>query len=260
MRPIAVNGITPFITAPDLIDRTVRLHLPGIPKSKRKKAEQLNADFEKELPRIFGALLDLFVKTLAELPNVKLGELPRMADFAELGEALRIAIGDSEPFVMTYEKTRRAAIENSLEASPAICALLEFLETRLDKTYEGSVGNLLTEIEAYKKFSDAWPKSPKGFSDALNRYSTALKEIGVSVEFNPIRQNDGRHVTVKKEVSFSSLSVGIGNQPSQPSLFFGSNDACDASAGEILIPTSHERKENVFSDTHSPDDDNVDFE
>jgi hypothetical protein len=39
-------------------------------------------------PRILGGVLDAIVGGLRELPSVNLADLPRMADYAEWGEAI----------------------------------------------------------------------------------------------------------------------------------------------------------------------------
>ena len=49
--------------------------------------------FHADCPRIFGGVLDAIVGGLRELPSVQLKELPRMADYAEWGEAISRGIG-----------------------------------------------------------------------------------------------------------------------------------------------------------------------
>ena len=52
-------------------------------------------DYAAVRPRVFGAILDLLSMVLAELPNVHLERLPRMADFARVLAAMdRVHVGD----------------------------------------------------------------------------------------------------------------------------------------------------------------------
>ena len=88
-RPVILNGIEDIVTRPDLADRAVFLTLEPIPEERRRPEQELWAAFEAERPRILGVLLDAVAKGLAELPHTKLDKLPRMADFALVGDGLR---------------------------------------------------------------------------------------------------------------------------------------------------------------------------
>ena len=59
------------------------VHLAPIEGRTRRAEAEFRAAFEETRPRILGALLDAVVGTIRELPNVRLEELPRMADFAD---------------------------------------------------------------------------------------------------------------------------------------------------------------------------------
>ena len=88
-RPVILNGIEDIVTRPDLADRAVFLTLEPIPEERRRPEQELWAAFEAERPRILGVLLDAVAKGLAELPRTRLDKLPRMADFALVGDGLR---------------------------------------------------------------------------------------------------------------------------------------------------------------------------
>jgi hypothetical protein len=49
--------------------------------------------FRADYPRILGPVLDAIVGGLRELPSVNLTDLPRMADYAEWGEAISRGLG-----------------------------------------------------------------------------------------------------------------------------------------------------------------------
>jgi hypothetical protein len=94
-RPIILNGIEDIVTRADLADRALLLTLEPIPKGRRRSEKDLWVAFEAEHPRILGALLDAVVEGLRRLPNTRLDELPRMADFALWATELRD--GDLDP-------------------------------------------------------------------------------------------------------------------------------------------------------------------
>ena|ERR1700693_279803 len=69
-RPMILNGIPKFITAPDLLDRSIVIHLGSV--SNRRTESDLWRDFNSKRSRIFGGLLDLMVEGVRNLPNVRL--------------------------------------------------------------------------------------------------------------------------------------------------------------------------------------------
>lgn len=195
-RPVVVNGIVPVVTAQDLTDRVIHAELPTI---QYREETELEADFERELPSIMGGLLDLFVKTLAVLPTVKLERLPRMADFAKLGEAMMLAQGHAPgEFLRLYEANRRDSIARGLDASPvaaAVRALAEAAGGRL--IFEGTMKRLLDRLKDLRNDAEAWPKSPRGLGDALRRQAPALAEVGIDVKIGKAGR-DGVPVTIRK--------------------------------------------------------------
>ena len=85
-RPIVMNGINQLVTRPDLADRTVCIELHRI-KAYVDEAT-LVAAWDKDYPKILGAVYDLMSGALRDLPGVKLDKMPRMGDFAKLGTAM----------------------------------------------------------------------------------------------------------------------------------------------------------------------------
>jgi hypothetical protein len=183
-RPVMLNGIVPLVTAQDLTDRVVHIELPQI-QTYRSETD-LDADFEKACPRIFGALLDLFSAALATLPNVQIARPPRMADFARLGEAMMRAQGRPPgAFIALYEGNRRDSVARNLEASPvamAICHLAESKRNGSPLVFEGTMKQLLERLTDYRDQQEAWPKSPRGLGDTLRRQRPALAQVGIEVE------------------------------------------------------------------------------
>ena len=86
-RPVILVGIADIVLRGDLRDRSVFLHLTAIPDERRRTERTFWPAFRADYPRILGAVLDAMVGGLRELPSVDLKTLPRMADYAEWGEA-----------------------------------------------------------------------------------------------------------------------------------------------------------------------------
>jgi hypothetical protein len=77
-RPLILNGITEFVTAPDLLDRSIVLHLQHLDRKLTEAA--LQREFARKRSRIFGALLDLMVQGCANLPSTPSESSSRMVE------------------------------------------------------------------------------------------------------------------------------------------------------------------------------------
>lgn len=198
-RPVMLNGIVPLVTAQDLTDRVVHVALPELASYRPEVA--IDAEFEQDAPRIVGGLLDLFVRTLAKLPEVHLPKPPRMADFAALGEAMTLAQGGTAgAFLAIYLANRRESISRSLEASPvarAIRRLVDEYRGADETVWQGNMGALLDRLTSYREGADAWPKSARGLSDAVRRQRPALAQVGVGIDIGA-HGRDGVPVTIRR--------------------------------------------------------------
>lgn len=197
-RPVVLNGINDLVTAQDLIDRCICIELPQITDDQRKTDAELHAEFKKAYPRIFGALLDILVLALQQLPNIELQKKPRMADFAILGAALERALGwKSGLFCATYELNRKENITSVMEHSPVIIALTKYIEDNFK--FEGTYGELYKILtEKYKPEMGGWPKSPKGLAQTIKCQIPALAIIDIEVLFDTRRKKDGYHISISK--------------------------------------------------------------
>ena len=181
-RPVTLNGIGASITAQDLVDRSISLELPVI-EDRREKAS-IESEFNGLHPELLGALLDLFAKALTILATVAIerDRRPRLIEFARLGCAVATAMGGTaDDFLAEFEAMRAESIGRTLDASPVAGALLAYLEGRPDRFTEYTVKRLFESLD--RPEGDAWPKSPKGFADALRRAAPALRTFGVVVKF-----------------------------------------------------------------------------
>jgi hypothetical protein len=126
-RPIILNGIEELATRDDLRDRSVILSLRPIRESTRREVAKLWSEARARLPRILGALLGAVSTAMRRLSEVRLHELPRMADFARLATAAEPGLGlEDGAFMGAYMGNRAEAIELSVQSSPlpqAVCKL-----------------------------------------------------------------------------------------------------------------------------------------
>ncbi|WBA79913.1 hypothetical protein [Endozoicomonas sp. GU-1] len=201
-RPQIVNGITPLATRQDMADRTVSITLPLIPRDQRQNDKGIKADFKKAYPELFGALLEILAKSLDILSEIQLEQLPRLADFGILGEAVGRVMGTPGVFNDLFFENQKELALNALDSCPAAMALIALCNQSTNTiVFTGTVGQLFNTVESYKGNDfEGWPKSPKGFSNAIKRQSAALAMIGISFTFHK-RGNSGIPVTVTKQIT-----------------------------------------------------------
>jgi phage/plasmid primase-like uncharacterized protein len=211
-KPIVLNGIAVIVTAQDLSDRTVHIDLPTI--EARATANQIKQLFETHRGSIFGALLDLLAKALAQLQTIHTEDrkLPRMADFAQLGEAVYRVYGKPPgAFISDYQEKRKESVHRTLEASPVAVAILAYLDDR-PQGFEGTIGRLLEVLGDYRQDTESWPKSAKGMGDIFRRIAPALRQIGISAWASERRGKHGYQCSLKKipdrHISLADVPTG----------------------------------------------------
>jgi len=84
---------------PDFLDRAVIVEFFDIAADMRGDEAEFWRGFEQARPRILGSLLDVFVAGLKKVPQVRLEQLPTIADFAlsvsECEEGLVMKAGEA---------------------------------------------------------------------------------------------------------------------------------------------------------------------
>ena len=219
--PIMLNGIGAVVTRPDLLDRTIAVSLPTI--ARRDTESEHTARLERDAPTIMAGLLDLYCRTLAQLPDVQIApeKRPRMADYATLGEAMHRAMGGvSGGWLVVYSKHRRDAIRRTIDSSPVAQACIEFVEAA--QTYTGTVKGLLEALnhrDAARRVErgDYWPRSAKGLGDAIRRVAPALRQIDVHLSIDDRPSRDGVHCELRKADPKPRTATPPNREPSSQS-------------------------------------------
>jgi len=213
-RPVILNGIEDIVARPDLADRALFLTLEPIPESRRRPEAELWTAFEVDRPYILGALLDVVVEGLKRLPETRLEELPRMADFALWATASETAIWPAGTFWTAYSGNRDEAVADVIEADPVANAVRALMATRTKWT--GTASDLLgalTELvsEAQRK-SKSWPNTPSTLSGRLRRAATFLRKAGIEIAFD--RETNHKR---SRSICITALPESGGDFASAPS-------------------------------------------
>ena len=196
-------GINDFVLRGDLRDRSVFLHLSAIPDTTRRAEGKFWTGFRADYPRILGGVLDAIVGGLRELPSVDLKKLPRMADYAEWGEATSRGLGwGAETFLSTYNTNRKEATEALLEDSLVATIMLTFVQKGIN--WSGTPHELYRTISKIGGIAarSRWPKTVSLFGNELRRIAPQLRLHGLSVTFK--RTRDARIVTLRSEARTTS--------------------------------------------------------
>ena len=182
-RPVVLNGISACITAHDLIDRSVCIEPQRL--QTRREDGDIEREFEAAYPGLVASLFQLMAQTLKELPSTQLpsSENIRLAGFARLGLAMERALGEpAGEFLRQFHASRQESIARTIDASPVATALVEWFEARAGRSVELAAKSLMLEVERFKpQGAEAWPKTAKGFGDALRRAAPSLRYTGIEV-------------------------------------------------------------------------------
>jgi hypothetical protein len=204
-RPIILNGIEDFAERDDLRDRAIIINHPPIPEEQRKTEEELWRSFQKEAPLILGAILDAVVVALRRYDQVKLGRLPRMADFARWVTAAEPALGWPEgTFLLKYYGNRQEATEARLTDDELAQSLIAFARSK--ESWSGTATELLEELNNFineNRKTLNWPKDARGLGNRLRRLAPILRMVRVEVSFGR-EPGTGKRIILLK----STKSIG----------------------------------------------------
>ena len=251
-KPIVINGIPVNVTAQDLLDRTIHIDLPVI--ESRLTEHEVEDLFEQNYQTVFTGLLDLFVQVLATLPSItdiERHELPRMADFTLLGEAVARVQGKApKTFLRQYQSKRTEGIYRTLEASPIAVAAMDYLEEN-PKGFDGTVKGLLDALTIFQPVGESWPRSAKGFADILRRLAPAFREIGINAKISEKAGKNGFGCILKylpKKTAKPAIKGELGELGEHQNPMHLPTDIYNLSQnGEKTIKTSDTAQSDYFS-------------
>ncbi len=197
-RPILLNGIPSLLARGDLADRALAFTLPSIPDEKRRPETEVWGDFADAAPGVLALLLDGVATALRRLPELRLAELPRMADFARLAAAAAPAFKWTEVDILAAIASNRAtAVATVIEADPVAEAVRSLCPEQGElKATAAELLNLINgKVTEETRRERGWPKDATRLSTRLTRFIPALRRAGVDVE----RSKSGdRAITIRR--------------------------------------------------------------
>ena len=199
--PVILNGINVVATRPDLLDRSLLLGLERISEDERKEESEVWEEFNRDKPKMLGAIFSTISKALTIYPNVKLKKLGRMADFTRWGYAIAEACGiGGEKFLKAYLNNQYKANDEAVSSNPIATAIIRLMEKT--QHFEGSASRLLevlnsiAEDEKIDIQSKLWAKEPNVLSRRLNELKSNLLMEGIT--FSTSNTSVGRKIEIRK--------------------------------------------------------------
>lgn len=228
-RVVALTSIDAGALRGDLGDRLVRVELERIPDARRRPESEIRAAFVAALPKLLGALLDLLAGVLARLPDVRLAEMPRMADFARVLAAMDAELGtDALPQFVTQRDT---IARDVLDGDAVGAAIGPFLESR-GGSWTGTPSELHAALSPERLPAD-WPKRANALSGRLKRLAPSLRAVGIDVIVGE-RTGRDRSRAIRCEIvpERSSASVASSASPTSNGTARPSGDPTDGAADD----------------------------
>lgn len=179
-RVLAMTTIDAGALAGDLAERLLTIELNLIPDHARREEAELDAVFAEAHAGILASLFDLLAQVLKTLPDVKLTERPRMADFARVLAAVDRVCGWQT--LTSYKASARDAVADVLDGEPFAQAVVTLVDRAGPEGITLTASELLERVPTPERLPKKWPKDPTRAGGQLKRLAPALRTIGVEVD------------------------------------------------------------------------------
>ncbi len=199
-RPTILNGIPAIATRPDLVSRSIVVHLPEIRDRQRRDEFSLYAAFQEARPAIIGGLLDAVSASLRCVSDVSFEQAPRMADFARWVVAAEPTLGwPKGSFLGAYRTSQEDAIASTLETDPVAQAVISLAGDM--GTWQGTPTDLFRilngRVDPNLRRTRSWPDNVMTLSNRLLRIEPALRSLDVIVERDRAGHSGTRRITIR---------------------------------------------------------------
>lgn len=233
-RVLLLNGIDLGGLRGDLTERLLVVRLDAIPDGRRRTERDLAAAWANARPRLLGALLGEVARMASQLPYVRLGSSPRMADFAAVLAALDGPNGSTG--LNRYLEQARSLSADSLTADPFITAMM----TTLAAKFTGQAAELLQLVTPEDRPPRGWPSTARQVTTILRRNAPALRKLGWIVD-------DLGSANKTNATTWRVNRPEIARNPSSPT----SPTSPNGVPGELASQASHEYGQSQDDDSNT---------
>ncbi len=209
-RCVGFNGINLPSNAPDFLDRSLVFELERITPQSRKTEEDVWAAVEPILPKVRGYLLNTVSKAISIKRDMRWGELARMADFSQYGEACARALGHApDMFRDAYKEAQIEMNDTVLSDDPLAQAILALMEDDKPENqripeWQGTPQRLLdklneVQVERIQRDKEAWPQNVRALGKQINVIKPNLAAKGYFISVS--RSHGTRKIEIKQKTN-----------------------------------------------------------
>ena len=214
---LSINGINVALTESDALGRSLLIELDEISDEKRRKEEDVLAEFEKLRRKLLAYIFDTISNAMKIKDSLHLPKLTRMADFTEWGEAISRAMEyERMSFVNALYSNRKeqniVAIEESLVGSLLVRFWKEYRFDMIEKgsmiKFEGSPAELYNQLVIFAENNEIninnryFPKTPNILVKKINIIKPNLKHVyGIIVNVDRDSSNNSI-ITIHDSVNY----------------------------------------------------------
>lgn len=181
---LSFTGINTITNRPDFLDRCITLYLERISLADRKVSDDVYNEFKSDLPYMLYLGFSILSKAIPLHKNLKLEELPRMADFAKWGYAIAEVLGyGGQVFLDYYADNQVELLDLMVEEDSMLTTLIQFVK---EEDFAGTPTELLNSLIEYAEgrginTSYGWSKTVSGLSKKINNSKSVLSMYGINV-------------------------------------------------------------------------------
>ncbi len=191
MRTALFTSIQPLaLEDPDLVQRFVYLNAPFIPDDQRREKKEMQAAFEANRAKALGFIFTAIAKAMAIKDELKITNLPRMADYAAWGEVISRALDEPEgAFLVEYRLNLEEGVCATLDANPLAQAIIQYFHRDGVTEYIGTAEPLFDELVCIagqksidirsKAIQKNWPGGPNALTRKLPTIADDLRGFGI---------------------------------------------------------------------------------
>lgn len=211
-RKIIINGITPSLEYPDLLDRSIFYQTGVITRHNRLTIEEFVIKRNNIMPYLMNQIFDVLRAALFIHSTVKIdlrGKMQRMSDFSIWGEAISRAMGiEKMTFIDTYTERIKIDSLNIVNSYP-IFEIIQKIMKDIPK-YEDTISNFYNFIKNHaiendvdiKSRESKFPKAPHMVKMQIDILRPTFRELGFDIVMS-------RNNTFNKEKSWNKGVVII---------------------------------------------------
>ena len=211
-RAVLVNGINLLVNRPDLMDRTILLHMERIRPNMRRTEQELIVTFNEQRPYLLGAMFDALSEAMKIHQTLDFGSLPRMADFTVWGSAIAQALGYKiDEFLKAYDDNIKRQTVEIVSNNTLAQAVIQFMKDR--DNWSGTVAEVYDELcrlVTVSREDRTFPKHSNKLRKHLERIKDNLRDYDIAFSMADFHTEKGVPITFTKLTTqgIANLSSG----------------------------------------------------